>query len=83
MWFVASILRADMKYGKKHFSAVDENRRDTYKQFHPSTSSSNESYLWNSLGDRKRLLPVCSSENLYIILRVYFCVFVEDLESPI
>ncbi|XP_071923493.1 uncharacterized protein [Coffea arabica] len=56
--FPASILRADMKYGKKHFSAVDENRRDTYKQFHPSTSSSNESYLWNSFGDMKRLLPV-------------------------
>lgn len=56
--FPASILRADMKYGKKHFSAVDENRRDTYKQFHPSTSSSDDSYLWNSFGDMKRLLPV-------------------------
>ncbi|KAL3514873.1 hypothetical protein ACH5RR_027590 [Cinchona calisaya] len=56
--FPASILRADMKYGKKHFSVVDENRRDTYKQFHSSTSSSDQSYSWNAFGDMKRLMAV-------------------------
>ncbi|CAN4123106.1 unnamed protein product [Withania somnifera] len=55
--FPANILRADMKYGKKHFS-IDENRRDTYQQFHPSASCSESSFLWNTDGDMKRLMAV-------------------------
>ncbi|XP_060199964.1 uncharacterized protein LOC132628220 [Lycium barbarum] len=55
--FPAKILRADMKYGKKHFS-MDENRRDTYQQFHPSASCSEPSLLWNTDGDMKRLMAV-------------------------
>ncbi|XP_059278815.1 uncharacterized protein LOC132032999 [Lycium ferocissimum] len=55
--FPANILRADMKYGKKHFS-IDENRRDTYQQFHPSASCSEPSPLWNTDGDMKRLMAV-------------------------
>ncbi|CAN4094101.1 unnamed protein product [Withania somnifera] len=55
--FPANILRADMKYGKKHFS-IDENRRDTYQQFHPSASCSEPSLLWNTDGDMKRLMAV-------------------------
>ncbi|KAJ8538191.1 hypothetical protein K7X08_014731 [Anisodus acutangulus] len=55
--FPANILRADMKYGKKHFS-IDENRRDTYQQFHPSASCSEPSLLWNTEGDMKRLMAV-------------------------
>ncbi|KAM3341537.1 bromodomain-containing protein 9 [Capsicum galapagoense] len=55
--FPANILRADMKYGKKHFS-IDENRRDTYQQFHPSASYSEPSLLWNADGDMKRLMAV-------------------------
>ncbi|XP_015079896.1 uncharacterized protein LOC107023652 [Solanum pennellii] len=54
--FPASILRADMKYGKKHFS-VDENRRDTYQLFHQSASCSEPSLLWNA-DDLKRLMAV-------------------------
>ncbi|KAJ8540875.1 hypothetical protein K7X08_001691 [Anisodus acutangulus] len=52
-----NILRADMKYGKKHFS-IDENRRDTYQQFHPSASCSETSLLWNIDEDMKRLMAV-------------------------
>ncbi|KAJ8534948.1 hypothetical protein K7X08_016676 [Anisodus acutangulus] len=54
--FPASILRADMKYGKKHFS-VDENRRDTYQLLHPSASCSEPSLSWNT-DDLKRLMAV-------------------------
>ncbi|CAI9117110.1 OLC1v1018447C1 [Oldenlandia corymbosa var. corymbosa] len=56
--FPANILRADMKYGKKHFTMIDETRRDTYKQSHPLPSSSNQSYFSNSFGDMKRLMSV-------------------------
>ncbi|KAL2538097.1 DNA-binding bromodomain-containing protein [Forsythia ovata] len=55
--FPASILKADMKYGKKQFT-VDENRRDTYKQFHPLSSGNEPSVFSNSAGDMKRLMPV-------------------------
>ncbi|XP_073145005.1 uncharacterized protein [Henckelia pumila] len=55
--FPASILRADMKYGKKHFT-VDENRRDTYGQFHPLSYGSEPNVLSSSIGDVKRLVPV-------------------------
>ncbi|KAL3619808.1 hypothetical protein CASFOL_034720 [Castilleja foliolosa] len=55
--FPASILRADMKYGKKHFT-VDENRRDTYRQFHSPSSGNNPLVLSNSVGNMKRLVPV-------------------------
>ncbi|CAA3007802.1 bromodomain-containing 9-like [Olea europaea subsp. europaea] len=55
--FPASILKADMKYGKKHFT-VDENRRDTYRQFHPQFSGNEPSVFSNSVGDMKQLMPV-------------------------
>ncbi|KAG8369286.1 hypothetical protein BUALT_Bualt15G0135600 [Buddleja alternifolia] len=61
--FPASILRADMKYGKKHFT-VDENRRDTYRQFRPLSSCNNSPVLFNSIGDLKRLVPVGLQEPL-------------------
>lgn len=61
--FIASILKADMKYGKKHFT-VDENRRDTYKQFHPSASSNGQSCLSNAPVDMRRFIPVCVSRIL-------------------
>lgn len=57
--FSASILRADMKYGSKHF-ALEDNRRDTYKQFH--SSSGNEPSLFdNRNGNLKWLMAVCIS----------------------
>lgn len=56
--FAASILRADMKYGKKQF-VVDENRRDTYRQFHPLSPPNDSSSFANSKGDMKRLVTVC------------------------
>ncbi|KAI3465449.1 hypothetical protein Pfo_022112 [Paulownia fortunei] len=61
--FPASILRADMKYGKKQFT-VDENRRDTYREFHPLSSANNSHVLSNSIGDIKRLVPVGLQEPL-------------------
>ncbi|KAH6800210.1 DNA-binding bromodomain-containing protein [Perilla frutescens var. hirtella] len=59
----ASILRADMKYSKKQFT-VDENRRDTYSQFHPQSSANNSSVLANSMGDMKQLVLVGLQEPL-------------------
>ncbi|KAL2545827.1 Bromodomain-containing protein 7/9 [Forsythia ovata] len=49
---------ADMKYGKKQFT-VDENMRDTYKQFHPLSSGNEPPVFSNSAGDMKRLMPLC------------------------
>lgn len=57
--FSASILRADMKHGKKHFS-VDENKRYTYKQVHPSASGNESSLFSNTNGDVKQLSAVCN-----------------------
>ncbi|XP_038705116.1 uncharacterized protein LOC120000988 isoform X2 [Tripterygium wilfordii] len=51
--FPASVVRAVMKYGKKHF-AVDENKRDTYKQ--PVAS---EPSVWTTFeGELDQLVPV-------------------------
>ncbi|KAL6509853.1 hypothetical protein OROGR_022341 [Orobanche gracilis] len=61
--FPAKILRADMKYGKKQFT-VDENRRDTYRQFRLPSSGHNSPALCNSIGDTKRLVPVGLHEPL-------------------
>lgn len=61
----ASILRADMKYGKKHF-LVDENRRDTYELLHPSASCGEASLLWNADGDLKRLMAVCTKQPMLL-----------------
>ncbi|XP_051139188.1 uncharacterized protein LOC127256986 isoform X2 [Andrographis paniculata] len=54
--FPASILRADMKYGKKQFT-VDETKRDTYTPVH-TTPAINSSILAISSGDAPRLVPV-------------------------
>lgn len=59
----ARIKRADMKYGNKHFN-IDETRRDTYKQFHPSNYAQNNSLLTNFGGERKQLLAVCCLKSL-------------------
>lgn len=53
----ANIRRADMKYGNKHF-IIDESRRDTYKEFHPSIFAQNHSLLSNFGGEKKQLLAV-------------------------
>ncbi|KAL4575395.1 hypothetical protein LXL04_022238 [Taraxacum kok-saghyz] len=55
--FPANIRRADMKYGNKHF-IIDESRRDTYKEFHPSNYAQQHSLLSNFGGERKQLLAV-------------------------
>lgn len=55
--FPANIRRADMKYGNKHF-IIDESRRDTYKEFHPSIFAQNHSLLSNFGGEKKQLLAV-------------------------
>ncbi|KAL1561493.1 hypothetical protein AAHA92_04187 [Salvia divinorum] len=61
--FPASILRADMKYGKKQFT-VDENKRDTYRQFDPLSLGDNSPILYHSNGNMKRLVPVGLQEAL-------------------
>ncbi|KAG6402408.1 hypothetical protein SASPL_134601 [Salvia splendens] len=60
--FPASILRADMKYGKKQFT-IDENRRDTYREFHPLSPANNPSAFANSGGDMKQLMMVGLQES--------------------
>ncbi|XP_047955608.1 uncharacterized protein LOC125201506 [Salvia hispanica] len=60
--FPASILRADMKYGKKQFT-IDENRRDTYREFHPLSPTNNPSAFANSGGDMKQLMMVGLQES--------------------
>ncbi|XP_022772555.1 uncharacterized protein LOC111315236 isoform X2 [Durio zibethinus] len=61
--FPASVVKAVMKYGKKHF-AVDENRRDTYNH---SLTSGPEQPIFSTLdGELKQLIPVgLSAENGY------------------
>ncbi|PSS31185.1 Bromodomain-containing protein [Actinidia chinensis var. chinensis] len=56
--FPASILKAEAKYGKKQFSLLDENRRATYKHFHPSTFGHEPSLLTTLNGDVKQLTGV-------------------------
>ncbi|KAK1406678.1 hypothetical protein QVD17_42197 [Tagetes erecta] len=55
--FPERIRRADMKYGNKNL-IIDETRRDTYKQFHPSAYAYESSLLSNFGGERKQLLAV-------------------------
>ncbi|KAI3776550.1 hypothetical protein L1987_46336 [Smallanthus sonchifolius] len=55
--FPERIRKADMKYGNKNL-IIDETRRDTYKQFHPSAYAYDSSLLSNFGGDRKQLLAV-------------------------
>ncbi|KAL4579094.1 hypothetical protein LXL04_015229 [Taraxacum kok-saghyz] len=55
--FPERIRKADMKYGNKHF-IIDETRRETYKQFHPSAFANESSLLSNFGGERKQLLAV-------------------------
>ncbi|XP_076951810.1 uncharacterized protein LOC143625333 [Bidens hawaiensis] len=55
--FPERIRRADMKYGNKNL-IIDETRRDTYKQFHPSAYSCESPLLSNFGGERKQLMAV-------------------------
>ncbi|KAI7755665.1 hypothetical protein M8C21_030940 [Ambrosia artemisiifolia] len=55
--FPERIRRADMKYGNKNL-IIDETRRDTYKQFHPSAYAYESSLLSNFGGERKQLMAV-------------------------
>ncbi|GLT58825.1 hypothetical protein SLA2020_316880 [Shorea laevis] len=60
--FPASVVRAVMKYGMKHFP-VDENKRDTYNH---SLNSGDEQSLFGTLNGRfKQLIPVGLYENGY------------------
>ncbi|TYI82021.1 hypothetical protein E1A91_D05G193600v1, partial [Gossypium mustelinum] len=59
--FPASVVRAVMKFGMKHF-AVDENGRDTYN--HSSTSGHEQRTFSTLVGELKQLIPVgLSAEN--------------------
>ncbi|KAL8211544.1 hypothetical protein R6Q57_005981 [Mikania cordata] len=55
--FPERIRKADMKYGNKNL-IIDETRRDTYKQFHPSAYAIDSSLLYNFGRERKQLLAV-------------------------
>lgn len=70
-----------MKYGKKHFS-IDENRRDTYQQFHPSATCSEPSLLSNIDGDMKRLMAVCT-ESLPCFLFFFMAVNEKGIQGCI
>ncbi|GKU98166.1 hypothetical protein SLEP1_g11200 [Rubroshorea leprosula] len=60
--FPASVVRAVMKYGMKHFP-VDENKRDTYNN---SLNSGDEQFLFGTLDGRfKQLIPVGLYEHGY------------------
>ncbi|XP_025013679.2 uncharacterized protein LOC8273622 isoform X3 [Ricinus communis] len=59
--FPASVLKAVLKYGKKPY-AVDENRRDTYKQ--PLASTPEPSSLNFFEGELKQLVAVCKKVGL-------------------
>ncbi|KAL4332260.1 hypothetical protein GQ457_07G027670 [Hibiscus cannabinus] len=61
--FPASVVKAVMKYGMKHF-AVDENRRDSYNH---SSTSGREQRIFSTLdAEVKQLVPVgLSAENGY------------------
>lgn len=56
--FAASVLKAEAKHGKKQ-TIVDENRRATYRDFHPSAFGHNQSALTTLNGNMKQLMPVC------------------------
>lgn len=56
--FAASVLKAEAKHGKKQ-TIVDENRRATYRDFHPSAFGHNQSALTTLNGNTKQLVPVC------------------------
>ena len=58
-----------MKHGKKQF-VLDENRRNTYKQFYSSAGGREPSVLTTFEGERKLLLPVC--DLLAFNLLMYF-----------
>lgn len=47
-----------MKHGKKQF-VPDENRRNTYLQFHPSVGGRDQSVFTTFDVDRKQLMAVC------------------------
>ncbi|XP_071698131.1 uncharacterized protein [Rutidosis leptorrhynchoides] len=55
--FPERIRKADMKWGNKNL-IIDETRRETYKQYHPSTYANASSLLSNFGGEKKQLLPV-------------------------
>lgn len=55
--FPASVLKAEAKHGKKQ-TIVDENRRATYRDFHPSAFGHNQSALTTLNGNTKQLVPV-------------------------
>lgn len=55
--FTGSMKGNQMKLGKKQF-VLDENRRKTYKQSHPSVGGREPSVLTTFDGERKQLLAV-------------------------
>ncbi|XP_039049135.1 uncharacterized protein LOC120190077 isoform X2 [Hibiscus syriacus] len=60
--FPASVVKAVMKYGMKHFT-VDENRRDS---FNHSLTSGHEQHIFSTLDEVKQLVPVgLRAENGY------------------
>lgn len=56
-WNAASVLKGVVKYGKKQF-AIDENKRDTYKDF--LDSGHGPSVMATLEGDWKQLMAVCT-----------------------
>ncbi|PON45033.1 Histone acetylase PCAF [Parasponia andersonii] len=55
--FTGSMMRGNLKNGKKQF-LLDENRRNTYFQLHPSNGGREPSVLTTFDGEKKQLMPV-------------------------
>ncbi|KAF4363896.1 hypothetical protein G4B88_004196 [Cannabis sativa] len=55
--FTGSAMRGNFKNGKKHF-VLDDNRRNTYLQPHPSAGGREPSVLTTFDGEKKQLMPV-------------------------
>lgn len=55
-----------IKHGKKPF-VFDENRRNTYRQSHPSASGREASVLTTFDGERKQLMAVCFTLMLHFL----------------
>ena len=71
------MMRGNLKNGKKQF-VLDENRRNTYFQLHPSIGGREPSVLTTFDGEKKQLMPV----SLYLTFVVYVrWFFKEKIES--
>lgn len=71
-----SVMRGNLKNGKKQF-VLDENRRNTYMQLHPSACGREPSVLTTFDGERKQLMPV----SVYLMSTMQHGFLKKEIES--